>query len=421
MEGEMSCTRAFRLFAIVIVVATGCDGVSGCGQDTGMVEPRVVAQNEAESRLAAREEAAHSLNQFTFELHKQIAGDGNAVYSPLGIHAVLSMSMAGASGTTADQMRDVLRADGVEDYHAKLGALNWYIGSSSEATIRTAHDLWMHQGLDARKTYADRLLSSYGAAMRSVDFQDPDTSAERINGFVETVTSGLIEEVVSPADIGPLTAFVLSSVIYFDADWKEPFDEKKTSEQPFFVSDDKSVPVDMMHQENTFRYAFSNGVSVVELPYKGTTCTAIGILPQEETLEELEARLDAGLFATLREHLRKVPNLPVSIPRVTLESTFTLRDVLRTMGIEAAFEIGSADFSGVSSEPLYISQVRHAAVFDLDESGVTAAAATVAEGEAAAAERMPEFIANRPFLFFIVDDATGAIVFVARIVDPGGA
>jgi serine protease inhibitor len=34
---------------------------------------------------------------------------------------------------------------------------------------------------------------------------------------------------------------------------------------------------------------------------------------------------------------------------------------------------------------------------------------------------MPEFIANRPFLFFIVDDATGAIVFVARIVDPGGA
>ena len=30
----------------------------------------------------------------------------------------------------------------------------------------------------------------------------------------------------------------------------------------------------------------------------------------------------------------------------------------------------------------------------------------------------PSFIVDRPFLFFVVDDATGAILFQGKIVDP---
>ena len=407
-----------RLIFALGVFALGCDGMSGCRDDLNRVKPAAVQQGAPASRLEGREDAAHSLNQFAFELHDRLADDGNAAYSPLGIYAALSMSMAGARGETAEEMARVLHAEDVEQFHEKLGALNWYLGSArSDATAAIAQDLWVDDAFAPRPSYRKQLVAAYGASVRDVDFGDPEAAAQAINDYFARVTSGLLEEVVSAKSFGPTTRFVLTSALYFDLEWQTPFDESKTSKSPFHVTEDRAVPVEMMYQKSRFRYAFVDGVRVVELPYRGGQYSAIGILPHNETLEEVESRLDAKMFETLRDALRERPNLPVSLPRVTLQRSVMLKNALESMGIEAAFEPGAADFGGLADEDIFLSDVQHAAVFELNEAGTKASAATVATGEMAA-EMMPEFIANRPFLLLIVDDATGAIVFVARIVDP---
>ena len=89
-----------------------------------------------------------------------------------------------------------------------------------------------------------------------------------------------------------------------------------------------------------------------------------------------------------------------------------------------AFDLRQADFSGMTARPpreapLAINEVVHRAVIDVTEEGTEAAAATAITMMAASARPIAEaFTVDRPFLFYIVDDASGAILFQGRISDP---
>jgi serpin B len=109
------------------------------------------------------------------------------------------------------------------------------------------------------------------------------------------------------------------------------------------------------------------------------------------------------------------------LPKFQLDYGNRLVDALKALGMTVAFEPGSADFSGIdSSRQLYISDVVHKTYVKVDERGTEAAAATaiVAYPEAAYFPGPFEMIVDHPFLFAIVDQQSGAILFVGAIVDP---
>ena len=95
------------------------------------------------------------------------------------------------------------------------------------------------------------------------------------------------------------------------------------------------------------------------------------------------------------------------------------------MGITTAFS-EAADFSRITmAVPLKIAFVKHAADFTVDEEGTVAAAATVVGGgytfRAADSKKAVTFNANRPFLIFLRDDRTGAVLFAGRLTNPASA
>ena len=104
-----------------------------------------------------------------------------------------------------------------------------------------------------------------------------------------------------------------------------------------------------------------------------------------------------------------------------METEFKLKPVLCALGAELAFS-DDADFSGIGEEPLKISEVVHKAFVEVNEEGTEAAAAT-AVGMASCAAVMPTpepkvFKADHPFLFFIRDRKTNAVLFSGRVLDP---
>jgi serpin B len=111
----------------------------------------------------------------------------------------------------------------------------------------------------------------------------------------------------------------------------------------------------------------------------------------------------------------------VYIPRFKIESQYSLKDTLSTMGMPTAFST-TADFSGMDGkQDLYISDVIHKAYIEVNEQGTEAAAATGVVMEAAAV--YPEvpptvFRADHPFLFLIQDNNTGIILFEGVVMDP---
>ena len=109
------------------------------------------------------------------------------------------------------------------------------------------------------------------------------------------------------------------------------------------------------------------------------------------------------------------------MPRFRLETEFDLIPALRRLGVSEAFGDG-ADFSGITeAEALQISAVAHKAYIDVDEQGTEAAAATAVIMKVSAALRLPPpvtMVVDRPFLFAIVDTATGLPLFLGQVAQP---
>jgi serpin B len=73
------------------------------------------------------------------------------------------------------------------------------------------------------------------------------------------------------------------------------------------------------------------------------------------------------------------------------------------------------------AQPIYISDVLHKTKVKVDEKGTEAAAATVVameSGSAAPVAAPPQIICNRPYLFAIVDEKTGTMLFLGAVGDP---
>lgn len=103
----------------------------------------------------------------------------------------------------------------------------------------------------------------------------------------------------------------------------------------------------------------------------------------------------------------------LQIPKFTLETEYNLVQDLMAIGITDAF--GPADFSGISSESLFIDRAVHKAFVDVNEKGTEAAAAT---GAAMTMSAPPSFRADHPFVFVILDNETGNILFLGKVVNP---
>ena len=85
----------------------------------------------------------------------------------------------------------------------------------------------------------------------------------------------------------------------------------------------------------------------------------------------------------------------------------------------SAFAPGQADFSGMDgSSDLYVSDVFHKAFIDVAEKGTVAAAATGVVMDTLSLPSGLIISIDRPFLFFLRDQPTGAILFMGRVLDP---
>jgi serpin B len=132
------------------------------------------------------------------------------------------------------------------------------------------------------------------------------------------------------------------------------------------------------------------------------------------------------LFTALRDGKARKP-VALAVPRFKSEYKAELVEPFRQMGMRKAFEPAAADFAGMTGRPagqggVYLGTVLHRAVIDITEESTEAAAATavvIARTAVAPVATQPEqFRVDHPFLFYLVDDTTGLILFQGRISDP---
>uniref|UniRef100_A0A8C9Q3E4 Serpin domain-containing protein n=1 Tax=Spermophilus dauricus TaxID=99837 RepID=A0A8C9Q3E4_SPEDA len=179
-----------------------------------------------------------------------------------------------------------------------------------------------------------------------------------------------------------------------------------------------------LHEKLNIGYIADLKAQILELPYDGDVSMFL-LLPDEVAnestgLELLESEIT---YDTLNKWTSKdtmaEDDVEVFIPQFKLEERYKLKSILRSMGMEDAFNEGQANFSGMSEgNDLYLSEVFHQATVDVNEEGTEAAAGTGAIMTGRTGHGGPQFVADHPFLFFIMHKITNSILFFGRFSSP---
>jgi serpin B len=381
--------------------------------------------------LAAAMPAADSritpaMNAFTTASYKQLSGgDANLILSPFNIATALSMALAGARGQTAEEMRAVLHLHYDATYDAALGALLAGLaeaGNSPGNELHTANGLWVQKGFAIQPAFESTLADNYRAPLTPLDFvANPEAARSRINRWTEEQTKEKIKDLLPAGSLDAQTRLVLTSAIYFYGKWQLPFVPSRTQPAPFTLPAGGAAEAGFMHQTAHFGYTETPSAQILEMRYAGTGMAFDVLLPKTVTgLPGLQKSLTVedltGWLGSLTDR-----NVQVSLPKFRVESAFSLRDALATMGMPTAFT-AEADFSGIDPKRgLAISAAVHKAFIDVSEQGTEAAAATGLAIHATAMRRPEQpvvFRADHPFLFLIRDTRSEVVLFIGRLMNP---
>lgn len=393
------------------------------------------------------DEVREGANGTAFKLYHGIrdqkGGRADFIFSPYGVVQSMAMIYAGAANETAAQIKNGLQyaLDG-DELHASFHSLNIALGTRGQGDffktvplltsgfkLNVVNSVWaIHNPFemligkeDLFAPYLDTLATYYGEGVRflELDLLDETAAKERlansINLFAERSTQGEIKQVISPHDLDDDTSLVLTSAINLNAAWSLPFKYAETDYASFKTLDGVNVNVRMMFQSNEFAHMESDTFDAAEIML-GEELSMVVFLPHEGHFSEFEAAFSQNVMDdALGAMTSKVINL--HMPRWITESNNHMSELLKSFGITDLFSPDTADLSLINAEiDLFLGSIVQSTVIEVNESGVKASSATVAESLGAL--EVPEFNMNHPYIYVIRDIPTDTIVFMGRVVNP---
>jgi serine protease inhibitor len=366
----------------------------------------------------------------------------NLVLSPTSLASGLGMAYLAARGATARAMAGVLHlpaaggalAAGLQARSAALRAL-----SGPGVTVAASDQVWADPGLPLRAAYLNSVATGYDAGVAQVPLvNSPDQAAQEIDQAIAAATRGHIPQLLGPGSLRGI-GWVLTDALYLNAAWATPFQASETSTGPFTTAGGHRVSVSFMNGGG-FRTATAAGWTAVSLPYQGGKLSMVAllpapgsgncVLPPATALGALTTRLGTtratapgastppGTGGAAGTGGTAVPaQTSIALPRVNLSTRASLKGLLGTLGLGAAFG-PAADFTGMSPAACCIGLVEHAATLQVGEKGTVASAATAVGISPTAARAGPTLVFDRPYLLLVTATATGEPLFAARVGSP---
>ena len=351
---------------------------------------------------------------FQFEIIKEaIKKDpsNNIVLSPISLLFPLALLSKGANGQTLTEIQKVLNdstnkniyIDNLNQIYKEIKDEEEYLKISN--AILTEVKISPH--------FAQNALSY---DVKFDDLKNP----KQINNWVKEKTNNKIKNMIDNLDLR--TVMAVLNELYFHDDWAEAFDSERTSSQYFYLSNNTKKKVKMMyhHFENA-KYFENDNYQAINLPYKNSQISATIVLPGKDTsINDFITNMSTELFFSLFKGMY-TNEIELYLPRIKLESSYELNDILTNLGIKEAFQ-NSADFSSMTeAKPFFINKINQKTFLEIDEKGTRAASSTFGEIICMAGP-IYEMRCDRPYLVFLTKYCPvikkTLILFCAKIENP---
>ncbi len=377
----------------------------------------------------------------------------NTLLSPISALYAMKMAENGAEGNTLTEIHNVL--NGEDSISSASGDLGGYLdeiakyvdravpppvpqteeegegitetpggsNNDNEGTpqLSIANSMWIKDdpNLEVSEEFIEINEREYQAGVYKTAFDE--ATRLRINSWIEEHTGGTIKDMLSELSEDAIT--LLINALAFEADWREPFESHSVEENGTFhgTNGDTKVPL-MRNMEND--YLVDDNATGFIKHYEGTNFAFAALLPDPGV------NIDAYVQSLTGEKLSRILANPINhdvlikLPKFEVESSMSLSDTLKTMGIKDAFDPNHADFSSLGRYKLpgsniYIGDVLQNTYIKVDEKGTKAGAATavVVEYTSAAIDQKPPFevYLDRPFIYMLIDTNEHMPLFIGVI------
>jgi serine protease inhibitor len=405
---------------ILLLLAFALTSISSCQKnDLAPDENKVIKLDEKSAQLV---EADNAFGLELFQKIREESDEENLMISPLSVSVALAMAYNGADGATKTEMENVLKLNGltVEEINASYKMLIGALQSLDEEVVfEIANAIFYADGFSVKPDFLVVNEDIYDAEVDKLNFGSP-AAVETINGWVAEKTHDKIEKIIEQLD--PLDRMVLLNAIYFYGTWTNEFDEEGTHNLPFNKTDGTQLEVPMMSKLEKLPYASNNLFKAIKIPYGNGQYNMVVMLPAGgNNSQDIIDELSTPNWKAWMESLEMTDRVQVTMPRFKYAFETQLKDVLKIMGMEKAFMPNYADFSGISDEDLYISEAIHKSYIDVNETGTEAAAVTGLVFTTTSVGNEPPtvpFYVDRPFVYAITENDTGAILFIGEVNHP---
>ena len=411
--------KTIALMGMAAVVATACSttkkavtekkqsitsltSTGGTGNDDEQIDKHAMASQN---------------NDFALSLFKETVGMDSKVISPLSVTYLMSVLANGADGVTR---QEIVKTLGWESYDvAKINRLCKSMMSEmatqdKSTVMKSANYVAVNKGEELLPSFISNVKDAYGAGIEQLDFSSP-TALRTINDWCKTNTDGMIPKLLD--ELNPAAVSYVMNAIYFNGSWTSKFDKAQTKEERFkgYTRDIKQVS--MMHRHAYYSYYDNDVFSAVNIPYGNRSFAFTAILPAEgKSVKEVIDSLRNGGMTKMHTGWDEC-EVDLKLPKFTTESDQLLNDVVGKLGAPSIFTY-KANFSLMCKTPLVVSQMFQKAKIEVSEEGTKAAAVTAAVMMRASfaphEKRKVDFHANRPFIYVITDNNTGAILFIGQ-------
>ena len=382
---------------------------------------------------------ATGLNDAGYRLFHAVTAtqEGDVVLSPLSIGTAFGMLDLGATDNVAAILKALFEYP--IDGDARWSAFNTLLqdlvtepgadtvtptapdGSTLPAApiVRIANREFHDTDFSTVAGYDETLQKWFGAGIEPLPIRtDVEGSRKHINLWVSDKTKGLIPDLIPQGAMDTSTVMVLVNALYLKAQWASQFDVSATAPDTFTLLDGTTTSVPFMHNGSLdTTLATGDGYTAIDLPYAQSDLSMLVVVPDAGRYSDIEAGLGTSFVDTVESQLQPA-SVDLALPKFESDTSFSLRTAIESgLGIHGLFDV--PELGGIG-ENVAVTDAVHAAKIKVDESGTEAAAATaIMVGLTSMPAQSVELKIDRPFLYVIRDNVTGAVLFVGRVMNPG--
>ncbi|XP_055036533.2 pigment epithelium-derived factor [Misgurnus anguillicaudatus] len=363
-----------------------------------------------------RTKLAAATSDFGYNLFRQLAArdpKASVFLSPMSISAAFSQLSMGASERAETQMYRALRYHTLQDSHLHDTLRDLLSSLSASAKgFSSAERILLARKLRLKLDYLNSVEKQYGVRPHTITGGARDLKV--VNDWFKQKTGNKVDQVL-PSSVLRNTAILPVGAAYFKGKWITSFSKSNKMEN-FQMDGEAPVLIPMMAQEN---YPIRMGIdpdlgcTIAQVPMQDGVSMYF-FLPDEVTqnLTLIEEALTAEFVQDLANTLHAV-QVGLTLPVMKVSYSTDLLSSLSDLGLSEW--LAETDLIKITTQSVKLNSVRHKVVMETAPEGTEYAATTpTAKGQSLALK----YHVDRPFLFLVRDEPSGALLFIGKVLRP---